>query len=395
MPTVNIIGVGYIGTVISCYFAEKEYKVNGIDKNSDVRDKESWFKRFSDIERNLNEDNLDLVNTSTSYKDIDKDSVSIICVDTPTDKNGELDLSNLKDSIKSLSKEINKKHTIIVRSTILPGTSKNIIIPLIEETSGMKVGEDIYYGYAPEFVRGGSGMEDLKNPSKQIVAGNEKAIESFISLFPSEKNTFRPSLETAEALKYVDNAFHGLKISIANEVGRLGDEIGFDGKKVMEIIVSDQKLNISEKYLDPGSSFGGPCLRKDISALNREIEDSKTQTPVISSIIASNNSHNSWIISKINRRDNIENIGLVGATYKESFNSIIDSPCINIGEQLENQGYNIRIHDPLLEDSLIENVSKSEIKKSDILIIFNDIPNLKEIKKDFKGEILDLSEFNV
>ncbi len=392
MPTVNIIGVGYIGTVISCYLTEKEYQINGIDKNPDVLNKDSWFRRFSDIESNLKKANLDLVTTSTSYKDIDGDSVSIICVDTPTNENGELYLSNLKDSIESLSKEVNNGHTIIVRSTILPGTSEEVIIPLIEERSGMKVGEDIYYGYAPEFVRGGSGIEDIKNPSKQVIAGDKEAAETFQNLFPYEE-TFETDLRTAEGLKYFDNVFTGLKVSLANEVGRAGESLNFDAKKVMEILVSDTKLNISEEYLKPGNSFGGPCLKKDISALNNKIS-SKAELPIVSSIIESNKTHTSWIISQITSKKDVEVVGLVGATYKEDFNSLEQSPYLKVKKELEEKGYQTETYSPILKDS-IDSIPREELLETDLIVVFNSVSGLEEIKEEFDGSIIDLSNFDI
>lgn len=393
MQDINIIGVGYIGSVIACYLAENGYQITAIDKEPGVENKREWFSRYSDIRENIDDNQLENIETSTSYSDISEDGVSIVCVDTPVSQQG-IELSNLKNAFRSLSENIEEGHEVVLRSTILPQTSEKELIPVLEE-SGLEIGEEVFYCYAPEFVRGGSGLEDLENPSKNVISGDQKVIETFRKLFPKSENTFETDIRTAEAVKYFDNIFHGLKVSLANEAGRTGNKLGFDPETVMSILASDQKLNSSEKYMNPGKSFGGPCLRKDINAFKKHAERKNVDIPVISSIVESNDQHSSWIISQIEKR-NMDNIGLVGLTYKSGFNSTADSPSIRIGEELEEKGYSLNVYDPEIEQSSFEHTGLQEVaESSELAIIFHEVDRIEKFKENFDGEIIDLSSFSI
>lgn len=387
----NVIGVGYIGSLISLHIADQGKNVNALDKKNEILNKEKWFRRYSDIEKEVEKIQLENIETITDYSKAKAD-ISIVCVNTPS-KDNSADLSNLKDSFKDLAENISHEETIILRSTVPPETCNSILIPIIEDISGLERGKDFHFGYAPEFVRGGTGLKEFRNPSKTVISGDEKAKKVFKDLFPVSENLHESSIETAEAVKYFDNAFHGLKISLANECGRLGQEIGLNAKKVMEVISSDYRLNMSDMYMTPGKSFGGPCLTKDIQVLENEADKNDTAAPVISSINESNNQHNSWIVQKILEKQP-ESVGIIGATYKEDFNSLVNSPSLTVADDLNDQVDEVMIYDPKIEVENFKQVGKDKVKETDILIIFNHIDNLEELKTSFNGDIVDLADFS-
>jgi GDP-mannose 6-dehydrogenase len=387
----NVIGVGYIGSLISLHIADQSKNVNALDKKKGILNKKEWFKRYNDIEKEIEKSQLENIETITDYSKAKAD-VSIVCVNTPS-KDSSADLSNLKESFKELAENISREETIILRSTVPPKTCNSILIPIIEEVSGLERGTDFHFGYAPEFVRGGTGLKEFRDPSKTVISGDEKAKKVFKDLFPVSENLHETSIETAEAVKYFDNAFHGLKISLANECGRLGEEIGLDAKKVMEVISSDYKLNMSDMYMTPGKSFGGPCLTKDIQVLENEAEKNNTETPVISSINESNDQHNSWIVQKILDKQP-DSVGIIGATYKEGFNSVVNSPALNVANDLRDRVGEVMIYDPKIEIEEFKQVGKQKVRETDILIIFNQIDNLEELKTSFNGDIVDLADFS-
>lgn len=388
---INVVGVGYIGSVISVHLAGNGYEVLGIDKNEEVINKESWFSRYNDIDSCLNQEILDRIETTTSYSEIYSE-VTIVCVNTPAGDNSA-NLSNLKNAVSDLGDNLVSGHTVILRSTVPPKTTDEVIIPLLEERSGLKYEEDFHLCYAPEFIRGGTGIEDFTNPSKTVISGDEEGKKIFRKIFPISANLHETSIATAEAIKYFDNVFHGLKISLANECGRIGQEIGIKPAKVMEVISSDDHLNASDMYMDPGKAFGGPCLYKDIKIIDDEAEIHNTNAPVISSINESNREHNLWIIEKIEER-NPRSVGIIGAKYKEKFNSTDRSPSLTVASQLQNKISEVLVYDPDLELEEFNQADRKRIKKADLWVIFNSVNNIEEMKSEFQGDIVDLANFS-
>lgn len=393
MVNVNIVGTGYIGSVISVYLAKNGKKILALDKNDGILEKREWFNRYDDLESHINSKYLDRIETTTNYDELNG-SIHIICINTPIAENS-IDLTYLKSGIEDLAKILEKNDKVIVRSTILPGTSQNKLIPVLENISGLERGKDFSYCYSPEFVRGGTGLEDFENPPKQVVAGDNEALDAVKQIFPTCRNRFKTDLRTAEAVKYFDNIFHGLKISLANEAGRLGVENDFDPQKVMDIIASDEKLNMSSQYMDPGAAFGGSCIQKDISALEKKAAKKDVDVPVISAINESNNSHNSWKVSLVEELNGVEKVGIIGISYKSGFNSTAESPGFKVAKKLEKEGFDVKTYDPLVEHKELNNVSKTKIRAdSDALLILNRNEEVENIEEDFNGKVIDLASFD-
>lgn len=389
---VNVIGTGYIGSLVALQAADTGHEVLCVDKNEMVLDTEHWFSRYNDLDRESNTKRLEKIESTTDCSNVEG-KTSIVCVNTP-EQNNEADLSNLKAALRDLSSNIEEGHHIILRSTVPPSTSESELIPLIEDLSGLNRGEDFKFCYSPEFIRGGSGLQELKEPSKVVVAGDTEAIESYNSIFPEVENSYRTDIRSAEAVKYFDNVFHGLKVSIANECGRLGSELGFDPSKVMEIISSDTLLNISDVYMNPGAPFGGPCLEKDIQALDGESRKARPRTPVLSSINQSNMEHLSWIVQKIEQAE-ASSVGLIGATYKPGFDSTVKSPCLRGANLLEPQFEDVLIYDPLVNIEDHKQVGADKIEEADILVVFNKVDGFSEIRESYTGKIIDVASFSL
>lgn len=389
--TVNIVGVGYIGSLIAIHLADKGYEVIAVDRDSGVLDRDKWFNRYSDIREEIDEQSLERIKTTDSYDDIEGDT-TIVCVNTPSGEKSA-DLSNIRSASRSLGEVIESEHRVIIRSTIPPGTTGSEILPMIEEGSGLEYGEDLHLCYAPEFIRGGTGLNELRDPSKTVIAGDEEGKDAFDRLMPVSDNRHEVELEVAEAVKYFDNAFHGLKISLANECGRIGVETGFDPSRVMDIISSDYRLNVSDMYMRPGNAYGGPCLRKDIDVLSDESDETETETPVISSINESNREHNSWLTEKIKDREP-EKIAIIGATYKEGFNSAVNSPGLEVASELEENDQDVIVYEPSIDIDGFHQAELSELNEADLWIIFNQRDEVESARNGFDGDIIDLCDFS-
>lgn len=391
---INVIGMGYVGSVIATELADRGHQVTAIDIDEgtvgSINRGEPEFRDLKEImARNVERGRIE---ASTSYEDATAPR-SIICVDTPESGDGSIDTSNIEDACNCLGRVMEEGHNIMIKSTVIPGTSEELLVPILEEASGMERGSGFHYCYSPEFLRGGDGLQDFREPPKVVMAGDREALESFKSVIPlpESDNFFETGLEEAETVKYFDNVFHALKISFANEVGRVAGENNADAAQIMDILKHDERLNISETYLDPGYPFGGPCLEKDIKALSREINGSE-DVPLIKSILETNQSHLNWILQKIQDYSGVETVGILGLSYKAGINSDSYSQSIELAEKLGENGYRVLGYDPYVEHPSVENLGlESVLQESDLAVILNREDEFKEIGRiPDDTEIIDL-----
>lgn len=209
--------------------------------------------------------------------------LSFVCVGTPSQTNGNLDLRYIRricEQIGAALKNKTARHTVVIRSTILPGTMHKIVIPTLEELSGKKAGADFGVCNNPEFLRESSAVKDFRCPPKTVIGEVDQASgDTLATLYERlDAPLIRTDLETAEMVKYVDNSWHALKIGFANEIGNLCKSMGLDAHGIMKIFCQDRKLNISTAYLSPGFAFGGSCLPKDLRALSYKAQDERLGT---------------------------------------------------------------------------------------------------------------------
>jgi GDP-mannose 6-dehydrogenase len=275
-----------------------------------------------------------------------------------------------------------ERHTVVIRSTILPGTMKEIVIPVLEEFSRKKVGSDFGVCNNPEFLREGSAVRDFNAPPKTVIGEFEPASGDLLATLYKKLDAplIRTSLEVAEMVKYVDNCWHALKIGFANEIGNLSKAFGIDAHEVMNIFCQDKRLNISPAYLLPGFAFGGSCLPKDLRALTYRAKVNDLQLPILTSILPSNEMQVSRGVQLIMDKGH-KRIGILGFSFKSGTDDLRESPVIEVIERLLGKGYDLRIYD--------KNVNIASLVGANRDFILNRIPHISRLMVDRIDTVLD------
>lgn len=389
MLRISIFGLGYVGAVTAGCLANQGFGVIGVDP---VRTKVDMINEGESpiIEAEIGEiisANVHagrLCATEDAGEAIRNSEISFICVGTPSQTNGNLDLRYIRrvcEEIGLLLKYKHLRHTIVVRSTILPGTMRNIVIPILEETSGKRAGIEFGICNNPEFLREGSAVTDFHLPPKTVIGEIDKASgDTLASIYSQlEAPLIRTDLETAEMVKYVDNAWHALKIGFANEIGNACKSFGVDGHTVMNIFCQDTKLNISSAYLFPGFAFGGSCLPKDLRALAYKAKSHDLQLPILNSILPSNEIQVSRGIQLIMEKG-YRKIGILGFSFKAGTDDLRESPLVEVIERLLGKGYEVRIFD--------KNVSMASLAGANRDFILHRIPHISRLMVDDVDAVL-------
>lgn len=387
---VSVFGLGYVGTVSAGCLATEGHQVIGVDP---VRTKVDLINSgYSPIiEAEIGEIIATAVSTGglratgDPVEAIENTELSFVCVGTPSQANGNLDLHYIRricEQIGGALKHKSARHTVVIRSTILPGTMHGIVIPVLEEFSGKKAGIDFGVCHNPEFLREGSAVRDFHAPPKTVIGELDEGSGSFLAKLYEKLNAplIRASLETAEMVKYVDNSWHALKIGFANEIGNLCKVLGVDAHDVMEIFCQDKKLNISPAYLLPGFAFGGSCLPKDLRALAYTAKTHDLELPILTSILPSNeiqvNRGLQLIMQKGHRK-----VGVLGFSFKAGTDDLRESPVIEVIERLLGKGYDLRIYD--------KNVNIASLVGANRDFILNRIPHISRLMVDHVDAVLD------
>jgi GDP-mannose 6-dehydrogenase len=323
--------------------------------------------------------------TTDQVEAIRETELSIVCVGTPSQANGNLDLRYIRRICEQMGEEIKGKvarHTVVIRSTILPGTMREIVIPILEETSGKRAGNDFGVCHNPEFLREGSAVNDFRLPPKTVIGEFDVASGNLLASIYEEIDSplIRTDLETSEMVKYVDNSWHALKIGFANEIGNLSKSFGIDSYEVMKIFCQDKKLNISAAYLLPGFAFGGSCLPKDLRALSYKAKTHDLELPILTSILRSNeiqvNRGLQIIIDKGHKK-----VGILGFSFKAGTDDLRESPVIEVIERLAGKGYDLRIYD--------KNVNIASLMGANRDFILNRIPHISRLMVGGIDAVLD------
>jgi GDP-mannose 6-dehydrogenase len=386
---ISIFGLGYVGVVSAACLASKGHQVTGVDVN---HEKVKMLKEGQSpiIENGLSEllaeglDSKRITAICNPAEAVQSTDVSMVCVGTPSRANGSLDtkyIENVSAEIGQALRDKNKEHIIIFRSTMLPSTMREVVIPKIEEASYKKQNKDFYVAYNPEFLRESTAIYDFFNPPKIVVGADTEEISDIVlSIYEGLPGPrIKTEIEIAEMVKYVDNNFHALKITFANEIGHLCKSIGIDSHKVMDIFVQDKKLNISPAYLKPGFAFGGSCLPKDLRAINYLAKMHDIETPLLNSIIPSNNMQILKAIKKIMQFGK-KKIGIAGISFKEGTDDLRESPIIEIIETLIGKGYDLKLYD--------QNISLAKLIGANKEYINNHIPHIAVLMVDTIDELI-------
>lgn len=390
---ISIFGMGYVGVVSAACLASEGHTVVGVDPNGAKVGLINEGKTPI-VEKGLGEllaravaDKL-LQATSDAQEAVAATDISFICVGTPSEANGSLDLKYVRRVCEEIGEALKGKtgfHIVVARSTMLPGTVANTIIPTLEAHSGKTAGVDFGVCSNPEFLREGTAVFDYRNPPKTVVgASDEVSAESLIDLYRDlNAPLINTDIATAEMVKYTDNVWHALKVGFANEIGNICKEVGIDGHAVMDIFSQDTKLNLSSYYMKPGFAFGGSCLPKDVRALNYRARTLDLDTPIISSILPNNENQVKrgldLIIAKGNKK-----ISILGFSFKAGTDDLRESPVVELIERLIGKGYDLRIYD--------KNVNLAKLVGANRDYIFNAIPHISRLMVDTVEEAVSHGE---
>lgn len=390
---VSIFGLGYVGCVTAACLSQDGHQVIGVDINemkvSMINEGKSPIveKGLEDLILSGRKKGTLQATTDLSRAVMESD-VSLVCVGTPSCSNGSLDLHTVKTISRELGSALRKKmeyHCFVFRSTVLPGTIRQTLIPLLEEGAGKKAHKDFDVCFNPEFLREGSSIHDFYNPpftiigettsrGGDIVARLNEAIDA-----PMERTTF----EVAEMVKYVCNVFHALKVTFANEIGILCKALDMDSHQIMKLVCQDTKLNISPAYLKPGFAFGGSCLPKDLRAILYQCKALDLVSPLLSSLMESNRLHVQRAVNLVIGKGK-KNVGVLGLSFKEGTDDLRESPTVALVENLLGKGYQVKIYDPEVFLSKIFGANKEYIEK--------EIPHISGLVSDNLGDVIQESE---
>lgn len=389
----SIFGLGYVGSVSAACFAEAGHHVIGVDPNPTKVDLIS-SGQTPVVEAGLGEvmHRVTAAGRLTATTDaaaaVQGSDISIVCVGTPSQANGSLDLQYLVRVCEEIGAQLatkSSRHVVVIRSTILPGTVQGTIRPALERASGKRAGVDFGLCTNPEFLREGTALNDFHHPPKTVIGELEPADGAVVAdLYTGlEAPLIRCPIEVAEMVKYADNAWHAVKVAFANEIGNICKGSGIDSHRVMDIFCQDRKLNLSPYYLKPGFAFGGSCLPKDVRALTYKARALDIETPLLSSVLPSNDAQTErglqMILDKGKRK-----VGILGFSFKAGTDDLRESPIVEVIERLIGKG-----HDLLLYD---RNVNLAKLTGANRDYILKMIPHIARLMVDSIDAVLTHAE---
>jgi GDP-mannose 6-dehydrogenase len=313
--------------------------------------------------------------TTDATKAVLESDVSFVCVGTPSLKNGKLDLSHIENVAREIGAAIGKKkspHVFVLRSTVLPGTTENVALPILEKESGKKCGRDFTVCYNPEFMREGSAVADFLNPPYTILGASDlNHLAPLRELYQNVPATlYETTIATAEMVKYWSNCYHAVKVGFANEMGTMCKYLGVDAQTVAKIFTSDTKLNISPAYLSPGFAFGGSCLPKDLRAITYKAKELDLKLPLLESLMPSNAEHVDRAIDMVLTTGK-KKIAQLGLSFKAGTDDLRESPQVQLIKRLMGEGLEVRIWD--------EDVSLGRLAGSNRQYIEEVIPHIGSV----------------
>lgn len=358
---ISVFGLGYVGLVTAACFSEEGHKIIGVDVSKHKVDLLNQGvcpiieEKLPDlIQKHINNKNLHA--TCDAEGAVRLTDMAIICVGTPSLPGGELNQQYVMQVTKDICDALNKNpknFDIVYRSTIIPGTIRNNILPLIKTKLKQSISDKIQIFFHPEFLREGTSVYDFYNPPKIVIGEvNKNSSVNLLKLYPEKFKCPKIvcSVETAEMVKYCDNMFHAIKITFANEVGQYCKTVNINPIEVMEIFCQDKKLNISDKYLKPGFAFGGSCLPKDLRAFTAEAGKHKVRLPLIDSVLQSNKIQIDEMSNNL-LSSGFSSFGFYGLSFKPGTDDLRESPFVILAERLVSHGHKIQIYDPLVQES--------------------------------------------
>jgi len=390
---ISVFGLGYVGVVAAGCLAADGHHVIGVDPNDakvDLINRGVPPIVEGDI-AGLIESAVEsgrLRATDDVREAVLASEMSLVCVGTPSQLNGALDLRYVRKVCEEIGTALRDKdafHVVVARSTMLPGTMREVVIPTLEEASGKRAGSDFGVCNNPEFLREGTAVHDYRHPPKTVVGETDaRSGDLLVSLYAGiEAPLVRVAIETAEMVKYVDNAWHALKVAFANEIGNICKGLAIDSHEVMEIFCKDTKLNLSPTYLKPGFAFGGSCLPKDLRALGYKARSLDLELPLLNSILPSNQRQidrgYSMVTAKGKRK-----VGVLGFSFKAGTDDLRESPIVEVIERLIGKGYDLRLYDKAVNMASLTGANRD--------YILNHIPHISRIMQPSIDAVLAHAE---
>jgi GDP-mannose 6-dehydrogenase len=388
-----IFGMGYVGCVTGACFAEMGHTVLGVEPNSVKVDLINGGKSPI-IETGLDALITKVVQNGSfqatgDWEQALKDSeLALVCVGTPSRSNGSIDLRYVQRVCEQIGTALAKhagRFTVVIRSTVMPGTMDNLVIPTLEKASGRKVGRDFGLCMHPEFLREGTSIHDFYHPPKTVIGQyDEESGKALAGLYKGISGPIiRTELKVAEMVKYADNCFHAVKITFANEIGNICKEAGVDSHAVMNIFCQDTKLNLSPYYLKPGFAFGGSCLPKDLRAITHEARTMDLELPLLNAVIESNNRQIGRVVNKLMGYKG-RSLGFLGLSFKGGTDDLRSSPIVEVIESMLGKGFSIKIYDQHVSLARLMGANKEYIEK--------EIPHISKLMCDSARELVEQSD---
>jgi len=390
---ISVMGLGYVGTVSAGCLAGQGHRVIGVDPSPSKVDLINAGKTPV-IEKDIGDIIQRAVGTGQLSATADvatavgETELSLVCVGTPSQINGSLDLKYVRRVCEQIGDALKNKqgfHVIVIRSTILPGTMRGVVIPTLEEYSGMQAGTGFGICVNPEFMREGTAVHDYHRPPKTVIGEIDRRSGDLVAQLYAELQAplIRTDVETAEMVKYCDNVWHALKVGFANEIGNVCKAAGLDSHRVMDIFCQDTKLNLSPYYLKPGFAFGGSCLPKDVRALIYKARSLDVSTPILSAILPSNEQQVERSIRMVTDKGR-RKIGILGFSFKAGTDDLRESPVVELVERLIGKGYDLRLYD--------RNVNLASLHGANRDYILNHIPHISRLMVDSIDDVLAHAE---
>jgi GDP-mannose 6-dehydrogenase len=389
----SVFGLGYVGCVSAACFSEAGHEVIGVDPNP-LKAQSINDGRSPIIEPGVGNlidaavRNRRLKATTDVTPAIAESDLSLVCVGTPGNHNGSLDLRYIRRACQEIGAALATKqgyHIVAVRSTTLPGTVAGVIIPTLEAHSGKVAGRDFGVAVNPEFLREGSSINDFNNPPFTLIGADDDDAAAPIAELYSGLNAplLTVGIREAEMVKYACNAFHALKVTFANEIGMICRELGVDSHRVMEVFCRDTKLNLSPCYLKPGFAFGGSCLPKDLRALTHKAKEVDVNAPVLNSILVSNQFQIERAV-ELALRTGRKRVGVLGLSFKPNTDDLRESPMVTLVERLIGKGLKLAIYDRDVELARLFGANKEFIE--------NEIPHISSLMRRELQEVVEFAE---
>ncbi|HEX8068920.1 MAG TPA: UDP-glucose/GDP-mannose dehydrogenase family protein [Pyrinomonadaceae bacterium] len=389
----SVFGLGYVGCVSAACFARAGHEVVGVDVNPT---KVAIINegRSPIVEAGVGELIAELVAggalraTTDSAEAVAASDVSLVCVGTPSHANGALDLTYVKRVCQEIGAALERKarrHTVVLRSTMLPGTVESLVVPTLEVYSGKRAGADFGVCINPEFLREGTALKDFYAPPFTLVGADEEDTAAAVRRLYTEVDAplYVTAVKTAEMVKYACNCFHALKVSFANEIGNVCKALGIDSHEVMRVFCADTKLNLSPYYLKPGFAFGGSCLPKDLRAIGYKAKEADVDVPVLAAILPSNRRQIERAVELILATGK-RRVGVLGFSFKAGTDDLRESPLVTLIETLIGKGMQLAVYDRDVSLARLFGANKEYIER--------EIPHIAQLMRASVAEVVEAAD---